>query len=76
MNGILLMVLDSEHRGQTDGGDFDLYEAAQHWSALVFAATNSFKYVQIAMTERVKWGNETFTRPRFLQLRPGEGESG
>ena len=51
MNEILLMVLDSEHRGQTDGGNFDLYEAAQHWSTLVFAAPNSLKYMQIAMAE-------------------------
>ena len=52
MNEILLMVLDSKHRGQSDGGGFKQYEAAQHLSTLAFATTNFFKYVQIYMAER------------------------
>ena len=65
MNEILLMVLDSERRGQSDGGDFDQYEAAQHLSALVFATTNSFKYVQMCMAERVRWGNASEAQRKF-----------
>jgi hypothetical protein len=45
MNEILLMVLDSERRGQSDGGDFDLYEAAQHWSGCV--SIRHSKFIQV-----------------------------
>jgi hypothetical protein len=65
LNEVLLLMLDSENRGLKDGGNFDQYEAACHWSTLLFSVTNCHKYVQMGLAERVRWASASEAQRKF-----------